>query len=111
MIRDLVNHRVYNSLGSPWALVILDDWLSRFGSWLDDLESWESLDTKLSAQRLVGVFVAIDCCYFGETGEILGCFFVGGLKVLAMAAPWGVEFDNLDGQQTQVGSRRLLTEV
>lgn len=54
--------------------------------------------TKLSAERLVGLFVAIDCCYLGETGKVLGCFFVGGLKVLAMAAPWGIEFDNLKGQ-------------
>ena len=111
MIRDLVNHRINNSLRSSWALVVLDDWLSWLGSWLDDLESRESLYTKLSAERLVGLFVAIDCCYLGETGKVLGCFFVGGLKVLAMAAPWGVEFDNLKGQQTQVDSQRLRTEV
>ena len=98
MIRDLVNHRINNSLRSSWALVVLDDWLSWLGSWLDDLESRESLYTKLSAERLVGLFVAIDCCYLGEALQIDGSLLVCWLEVLAVSAPRGVEFDNLKGQ-------------
>ena len=54
------------------------------------------MHTELAAEWFVRFFVAVDSCYFGETGKVLGCFFVGRLEVLAVATPGGIEFDDLE---------------
>lgn len=46
---------------------------------------------------LVGVFVAVDGGDVGEAGEVGGGLLVGWLEVLAVAAPGGVELEDLAG--------------
>ena len=50
----------------------------------------------MSAEGLVDLLVAVDGGDLGDTGERFGGRFVGGLEVLAVAAPWRVELDNLE---------------
>jgi hypothetical protein len=57
----------------------------------DNLESWEALDTHLSAERLVHLLITVDGGDFGDSGEGLGGRLVGGLEVFAVPAPWRVE--------------------
>jgi hypothetical protein len=52
------------------------------------------LDAHLTAQRLVGFFIAVDGRDFGETRERFGGFLKGRLEALAVAAPGRVEFDD-----------------
>jgi hypothetical protein len=76
-------------------LVVLD---RRFAATLlraDDLECREALDAQRPAKGLVRVIVAVYGDNLGEALEVLGCLFVGGLEVLAVAAPGGVELDDL----------------
>jgi hypothetical protein len=76
-------------------LVILDH---RFAATLlraDDLERREALDAQRTAKGLVRVIVAVNGGDLGQALEVLGCLFVGGLEVLAVAAPGGVELDDL----------------
>ena len=58
----------------------------------------------MSAEWLVLFLIAVDCRYFGKTSEVLGCFFVCGLEILAVATPWGVEFDDLEVLEGAVDS-------
>jgi hypothetical protein len=53
------------------------------------------LDAHLSTKRLVHFIVAVHGSDFGNTGEGFGGGFVSGLEVLAVAAPWCVELDDL----------------
>jgi len=111
MIRDLVNHRIYDSLRSSRAIVILNDRFSGFRAWLDDLQRGETLHSELSAKRLVGLLIAVDGGYLGQASEVLGSFLVRGLEVLAVAAPRGVEFDDLAGEKRLSILWKVHTEV
>jgi hypothetical protein len=53
------------------------------------------LNAHLPTEGLVHLFIAVDSGDLGDTGEGLGSLFVGGLEVLAVAAPWRVELDDL----------------
>lgn len=72
------------------------------------------MDAHPAAERLVGVIVAVDGRDLGQSLEVLGCLFVGGLQVLAMAAPWGVEsnkeyiYKKLERFSGEKGSECLL---
>lgn len=95
MIWNLLNHSINNALGGSGSIVILDDGFPWCLAGLDDLEGWKTLDAEFAAEWLVGFFVAVDGCYFGEACET-GCgFFVGWLEVFAVSTPGGIEFDNL----------------
>jgi hypothetical protein len=50
----------------------------------------------LSAKRFIGLFVAVNGGYLGQASEVLGGLLVCWLEVFAVAAPWGVEFDDLE---------------
>ena len=50
----------------------------------------------MPTEGLVDLFIAINSGNLGDTGERLGGLLVCRLEVLAVAAPWGVELDNLD---------------
>jgi hypothetical protein len=65
----------------------------------------------LSAEWLVFFFVAVDSRYLGQASEILGCLLVCGLEVLAVAAPWGVKFDDLEGLEEPADLWKAHTEV
>jgi hypothetical protein len=76
-------------------LIVFDDRLTRFGTGFDYFEGREALHAEAAAERFVGLFIAVYGCYFCQAGEGIGSFFVGGLQVLAMAAPWSIEFNDL----------------
>jgi hypothetical protein len=97
MVGDLVNYCIDNTLRRPRTLIILDNWLSGGLAGLDDLESWESCNSKSTTECFVRFLVTIDCCYFSKTSQFLGGLLVCRLEVLAVAAPWSIEFDNLEG--------------
>ena len=48
-----------------------------------------------AAEGFVSVIVAVNGCYLGQAGEGFSGFFVGRLETLAVAAPGGVEFEDL----------------
>jgi hypothetical protein len=49
----------------------------------------------LATERFVHLLVAVYGGDFGEAGERLCGGLVGGFEVLAVAAPWRVELDDL----------------
>jgi hypothetical protein len=49
----------------------------------------------LSTERLVHFLIAVDGGDLGDTGEGFGSRLVSGLEILAVAAPWRIEFDDL----------------
>jgi hypothetical protein len=49
------------------------------------------LNAHLTTERLVGVFIAIDCCDFGETRKVFGRLFICRFEVLAVTTPRSVE--------------------
>lgn len=53
------------------------------------------MDAHLPAEGLVHLLVAVDGGDLGDAGKGLGGLLVGGLEVLAVAAPWRVELDDL----------------
>jgi hypothetical protein len=70
------------------------------------------LDAHLTTERLVGVIVTIDSSDFGEPVEAFGSFLVCGLEVLAVAAPRGIEFEDLyKVSRLVLSSSGRLTEV
>lgn len=95
MVVDLVDDSVDNALGGTLALVVLDNRLTLLGTGPDYLQGWEALDAKFAAKGLVFVFIAVDRSDLGEAFEVLSGFLVGGLEVLAVATPGGVELDDL----------------
>jgi hypothetical protein len=97
MVRDLVNYCIDNTLRRPRTLVIFDNWLSGGLARFDDLESWKSCNAESTAESFVRFLVTIDSCYFGKTSQFLGGLLIRRLEVLAVAAPWSIEFDNLEG--------------
>lgn len=62
----------------------------------DDFEGGEAFDPEGGAEGLVDVCVAVDGGDFDEAVKGAGGFFVGGFEVLAVAAPGGVELDDLE---------------
>jgi hypothetical protein len=97
MVGDLVNYCIDNALRRPRTLIIFDNWLSGVLAGRDDLESWKSRNSKATTECFIRFLVTIDCCYFGKTSKFLGGLLVRRLKVLAVAAPWSIEFDDLEG--------------
>jgi hypothetical protein len=95
MVVNLGHHRVDDTARRARALIVLHDRTAGFLSGTDNLERGEALDAHGAAKGLVGLVVAVDGGDFGEALEVLGGFFVGGLEVFAVAAPGGVEFDDL----------------
>lgn len=95
MICDFVTNGIDNGLRFSRSLVVFDDRLARFLSRLDNLQGREALNAELTAEGLVGVFIAIDCCYFCQTCKTLGCLFVRWLQILAVSTPRCIELDNL----------------
>ena len=69
----------------------------------------DAADVVLAAQRFIDVVVAVDGHDIRQPGERLGCLFVGGLEILAVAAPGGVELDNLEVGVRGRGQRALLS--
>jgi hypothetical protein len=55
--------------------------------------------------------IAVDGGYLGQASEVLGSFLVRGLEVLAVAAPRGVEFDDLAGEKRLSVLWKVHTEV
>lgn len=98
VVVDLGHDGVDNGSRRALALVVLDDRAAKLLAGADDLEGGEALDAHVAAKGLVGVIVAVDGGDLCETVEVLGGLFVGGLEVLAVAAPGGVEFDDLEGK-------------
>lgn len=96
MVVNLGHHRIDDAARSARALVVLDDGAAGLLSRADNLEGGEALDAHGAAKGLVGLVVAVDGGDFGEAVEVLCGFFVGGLEAFAVAAPGGVEFDDLD---------------
>jgi hypothetical protein len=72
-------------------LVVLHAWLSGFLGRGHDLEGWEALHAHLAAEGFVLVIVAVDRGDIRQSVEVFRGFFVGGLEVLAVAAPGSVE--------------------
>lgn len=104
MVVDFVGNGLGDAISGTGTLVILNDGLAAwFLARSEGLEGGEALDAVGAAEGLVGVFVAVDGDYLGEAVEVLGGFLVGGLEVLAVAAPWGVELDNLIGGKRGAG--------
>ena len=84
-----------NSTCSSLTLVVFNNRVTSLLSRTNDLESWEALDTHTTTELLVGLFIAVNSCDLSETIEVLGGLFIGGLEVLTVAAPRGVELDDL----------------
>ena len=78
-------------------MVIFDKWFSGGLARLDDLEGRKSRDSESTAECFVRFLVTIDGCYFGKTSKLLGGLLVPRLEVLAVAAPWSIEFNDLEG--------------
>jgi hypothetical protein len=97
MIGDLVNYCIDNTLRRPRTLVIFDNWLSGGLAGLNDLEGGESCNSESTAECFVRFLVTIDCCYFGKASKFLSGLLVRRLEVLAVATPWSIEFDDLEG--------------
>jgi hypothetical protein len=76
-------------------LVIFHNRLSGLASGLDDLESWETLNSEATTKCFICIIVAVYGGYFCETCEVFGSFFVCGLQVFAVSAPGSVELDDL----------------
>lgn len=53
------------------------------------------MDAHGTAERFVGVIVTVDGGNLGKPLEALSCLLIGGLQVLAVAAPGGIELYNL----------------
>jgi hypothetical protein len=95
MVVDLAHDSLLNSTCSSLTLVILNNRVTSLLSRTNDLESGEALNTHATAELLVGLLITVNGSDLSETIEVLGGLFVGGLEVLTVAAPWGVELDNL----------------
>jgi hypothetical protein len=104
MVGDLLDNGVDDGLRRAGALVVLDGGAAGLLAGADDLERRKALDLEALAQRLVGVFIAIDAGDLGQALERLGGLFVGGGELLAVAAPGGVEPDMLGGRKWIVGT-------
>lgn len=76
--------------GSP-AIVVFYGWFAGLLGGFDKFQGGKSLDTHAATESLVAFVVAIDGGDLCQAIETLGSFLVGGLEVLAMTAPWGVE--------------------
>lgn len=95
MVVDLVLDGVDNASCRTWTLVVLNSRLARLLAGPDNLECREALDAELTAERLVGVIVAIYRGDLGKTVEGDRGLFVGRFQVLAVTAPRSVELDDL----------------
>ena len=72
-------HGINDSFRSPGTLIVLDNWSARFGARLYHLQCRKTGDTHLPTERLVRLFITIDCSDFGQTSKVLGCLLVGRL--------------------------------
>src|ERR1700722_8577229 len=91
MVRYLIHNCFDNCFGCSSSLIVFDKRSAWFRAWLDDFQSGKALNAHLTTERFVRVFIAIDCCDFGETRKVFGGFFVCRLEVLAVATPGSVE--------------------
>lgn len=96
VIVDFVDDIFDDWLSLALARIVLDDGLALLGAGAEDLQSGKALDAELPTERFVEVFVAVDGGDLGQALQVLGGFLVGGLEVLAMSAPGGVELDDLE---------------
>lgn len=96
MVVDLGDDGLDNGVGGALALVVLDDGLAAgLLTGADDLEGREAGDAEATTEGLVVVVVAVDSGDLGQAVKVPGGLFVGGLEVLAVAAPGRVELDDL----------------